>query len=167
MFLVYIEAIGDGFLVVVIAIKQFSAGGDTSVQILLRGKMNIEHLAGNGTGAAAGQTFAQDLHIDIEKQNRVQRFFDFRQQPSQVLRLRSVARKSIEDEPVARIILFQAPFDYLQHQSICNQSAGIHIGLGPQAQRAFRFQFRAQQISGRNLRNTMTSNQFLRLRTLA
>ena len=36
LFLVYIEAPGDGFIVVVIAMNQFPAGRDTGIEILLR-----------------------------------------------------------------------------------------------------------------------------------
>ena len=77
------------------------------------------------------------------------------------------ARKSIEDETVLRIRLRDAIANDVEHGRVVDQQALRHDGVRPLAELRALFAMLAQDVSGRDLRNSELLDETLGLRALA
>ena len=82
-------------------------------------------------------------------------------------RLRHGARKTVEDETLARIGLFDALGDDADHDVVRTQRAARHDVLDLAADRRAGFDGRAQHVSGGKLNDSVFGDETQRLRSLA
>ena len=83
------------------------------------------------------------------------------------VRLGEVARKAIEDEPLAGVRLLQPLANHPEHQGVIHQAAAVHGFLGLPAKFGALGHRGPQQVTGGDLRDADTLHETLRLGALA
>ena len=105
--------------------------------------------------------------VDAQFDNRVELEVLLLQQFVQRLRLRHGARKTVEDETLLRVRLFDAIRDNSDHDLVRHQRAAGHDVLRLEADRRSGCNSGTEHLSGGELNDTVLVNQSLRLRSLA
>ena len=162
-----LQPVGDGLLVVIGAVQQFTATLVTDAVDPGRRSIDIVHLATVTAGAAPGQALHEHIEFHVDQQPQLQRPANLFQQAVQRLGLADVARETVEDEAFFRVRLAKAFADHAQHDVVGNQLPGIHGGLGLNSQGAAGRHRFTQKIAGGNLGNTIFLDQQFCLGALA
>ena len=116
---------------------------------------------------AVGDARDQRLGVGSDLDHGVELQALLRQHRAQRIGLRHGAREAVEDEAVLAVGLVDALGDDAVDDLVGNQVAAIHDLLGREAHRRPGGDRRAQDIAGRELRNTELLDQDLGLRALA
>ena len=129
--------------------------------------MDVEHPTAVLTGTAARDALDQQLGFDVELHHGIERLPDACQHAIEALSLQDRAREPIEDEPAAGVGFGKPLAHHTEHGRIVDELAGIHDGLGATTQFGTVAHMGAQQVSCRDLRDTMALDEALGLRALA
>src|SRR3954470_1779834 len=90
---------------------------------------------------------------DVEEQHRVHPAAPFGEEPRHPLRLRDGAHHAVEDDPLGRLGLGQLVAHYAEDEVVAHQVAGLHQGLGLQAERGAPLHRVAEEVAGGELGN--------------
>ena len=119
---------------------------------------------------AAIRTAAPSLHaVDdgLIRHFDIDRFVDLRalrrQCLGQRLRLRYGPREAIQHIALAAVSLVNAIFQHSDGHLIRHKTARVHVALGLKAEGRARFDVRAENISGRDMRNSIVIRNPFRL----
>ena len=127
----------------------------------------IEHPAAIGAGAASGDASHQLAVVDLQLHHRVERLPEGLEQVIERVRLGEVARKAIENEPLAGVRLLESLANHPEHQGVVHQAAAVHGLLGLPAKFGALGDRSPQQVPGGDLRDADTLHEALRLGALA
>jgi hypothetical protein len=129
--------------------------------------VDIENLVAQGTGAPAGNAPHQFRVTHFEQHHRVERRAKVGHESGQRTGLGLSPRESVEDETILRVRLRHAVADDLEHGGVVDQQAFRHDGIRPLAELRALFAMLAQDVSGRDLRNSELLYETLGLSALA
>ena len=136
-------------------------------------KVNVIDSPTGGTGSTSGKPLQEKiiLHPKLNHNWRLRRLrsneLALQQVPVEPLSLADRARKTVENASFGAIGLSQPFGHHVAHQPVGNQFTPVHRLLGFAAQLGTPRDVVAQQIAGRNLRNTQYLGDPFCLRSLA
>ena len=114
---------------------------------------------------AAERALLGGLVVEIEEEDDVERAPDLVEHLVERLGLGEVARKAVEDEPLAGVVLRQALLDHPDRDVVRDELAALHDLVDLAAER-LRVVERAEHVAGRDMRDAVSPRDALRLRSL-
>src|SRR6185369_11049911 len=174
LFLVGMDSIGNHFFPVIIASDQLRAI-DIADFIEARWlEVDVVNPSTSGTGSPPGDTAQQLIIVDVQAHhNRQARpvLHSFKELMLQVsiqpACLGRGSRKTIQNEAVVTVLVFQPKRHHVTNEVVWDKLATLHQGLGLKPQGGSLFHMFPQNVSSGDLRNVVMLNDLLGLCSLA
>src|SRR3954468_19076618 len=167
LFVVDLQPVTDGLRFVVVALDQLAAADVTHTLHRRRVEVQVPDVSAAAAGTSSGQPPDDLVVVDHELQDDVERRTTIEQQVVERLRLRDVPWEAVEQETLAGVVLLEPGDDHPDRDLVGHEVAGVHDLLGLLAELRALADVRAEDVTGRDLRDPEVGGDELGLRPLS
>src|SRR3954449_5998774 len=167
LFVVDLEPVTDRLRLVVVTLEQLATADVTHTLRRWRVEVQMPDVSAAAAGTPSGQPPDHLVVVDHELQDDVERCAAVEQQVVERLRLRDVAGEAVEQEALAGVVLLEPGDDHPDRDLVGHEIAGVHELLGLLAELRALADVRAEDVTGRDLRDPEVGGDELGLRPLS
>src|SRR4051812_21732781 len=149
LLVVDLEPVTDRLRLVVVALEQLATADVTHTLRRRRVEVQMPDVSAAPAGTPSGQPPDHLVVVDHELQDDVERRARVEQQVAERLRLGDVARKAVEQETLAGVVLLQPGDDHPDGDLVRHEVAGVHELLRLLAELGPLTDVRTEDVTGR------------------
>jgi hypothetical protein len=167
LLLIDIEPIPYGLFVVVVALHELSAQGETLLDFLPRREVDVQQSSGLRARPASRQPLHQHVEADIHQNGCIERDAEALEDALEIFCLATIAGIAVQNEPLAGIVEGKPFLDHAENDAVRYELTRVHSRFGLDSERTIRGDGTAQQVPGRHLGNAEFRTQSLCLCSFA